>query len=127
MRAGVDQMDALLEKVKTEPVRMVVLSPYWPKPSWFDEVSQLSECSHVLRREETRYVPRKGLPKPPAPHWETVLFRIDTVKQGISPADPNHTNSQETTTKKRKQRLESQTVEEKLYAPPSTQGTREPQ
>ena len=93
-------MDAFVEKAKTEPLRMVVLSPYWPKQSWFDELSQLFECSHVLRREETRYLPRKGLPTPPAPHWETVLFRIDTVKQGISPADPNHTKSQETTTKK---------------------------
>ena len=92
-------MDALLEKVKTEPVRMVVLWPHWPKESWFDEMSQPSECSHVLRRDETRYPPRKGLPNPPAPDWETVLFRIDTVKQSTSPADLNHKKSKETTTK----------------------------
>ena len=38
-----DQRDALLEKAKTEPVRMVVLSTYWPEQCWFDELSQLPE------------------------------------------------------------------------------------
>ena len=57
-----DQMDALLEKVKTEPVRMVLLSPYWPKQPWFDDLRHFSETSHVLRREETRYLSKKGLP-----------------------------------------------------------------
>ena len=33
-----DQMDGVLEKVKSEPVRIVILTPYWPKQKWFDEL-----------------------------------------------------------------------------------------
>ena len=94
-----DQMDSLLAKVKTEPVRVVVLSPYWPKQPWFDELSQLSESSHLLRRGETRYLSKKGLPNPPAPYWDTVLFRIDTVKKSIPSEEPNSTTSPRKTTK----------------------------
>ena len=94
-------MNPLLAKIKTEPVRVVVLSPYWPKQPWFDELSQLSESSHPLRREETRYLPKKGLPNPRGPYWDTVLFRIDTVKKSIPSEEPNSTTSPRTTTKER--------------------------
>ena len=77
--APFDHMGAVVQKVLREPVQLVVLAPYWPKQEWFRRLESLAEDSHSIYRAETENVPPDGIPTPPPPQWDAILFRVNTL------------------------------------------------
>ena len=75
-------MGAVVQKVLREPVQLVVLAPYWPKQEWFRKLESLAEDSYFIYRAETEYLPPDGIPTPPPPQWDTILFRVNTLEKG---------------------------------------------
>ena len=74
-------MGAVVQKVLREPVQLVILAPYWPKQGWFLKLERLAEDSFFIYRAETEYLPRQGKPVPFPPRWDTILFRVDTLRK----------------------------------------------
>ena len=77
-----DHMGAVVQKALREPVQLVVLAPYLPKQEWFRKLESLAEDSCLIYRAETNCLPPDGIPTPPPPQWDTILFRVNTLEKG---------------------------------------------
>ena len=68
-------MHEVVQKMQRDPVHMILLFPYWPRQDWFSLLERMATNSFFIYRSETENKPKPGLPTPPVPKWETVLFR----------------------------------------------------
>ena len=75
-------MGAVVQKALREPVQLVILAGYWPKQGWFRKLERLAEDSYFIYRAEREYFARHGMSVPPPPQWDTILFRVNTLKKG---------------------------------------------
>ena len=73
-------LEYVVEKLRREPVKLVLLVPRWPSKPWWKPLQSIAESHVVLPREETTYIPGKGLPVMPSPPWDSVLFKINTME-----------------------------------------------
>ena len=77
-----DCMHELVQKMHREPVNMILLGPYWPRHACFALLERMATNSYFIYRSETEYKQKPGLPTPPPPKWDTVLFRVETLRKG---------------------------------------------
>ena len=77
-----DHMHEVVQKLEREAVNMVILVPYWPRRAWYASLRRMATNSFFIHRTETRYKPKPGLPTPPQPKWDTVLFLVETLEKG---------------------------------------------
>ena len=72
-------LEYVVEKLRREPVKMLLLVPRWPSKPWWKPLQDIAESHVVLPKDTTIYIPGKGLPLRPRPQWDSVLFKIDTT------------------------------------------------